>query len=303
MVTRLNSLSPSWRKRTLLFTIPIILFSAQIISYANDTVVDEPVATVNGEAISRDELYKRLLQIGGRGILEQMIGDILIAQEAKSKGIKATTDETEEKMNEYKKRFSKVDNLEEMLKKNGMTIEGLRQNMELEILTRKLILRDVHIAENQIQRYYEENKDRLGEYDKLKIRMIQVNTEEEANRLIDELRRGTDFAELAREHSIAPSSKNGGDIGYITQGSGKIDFALESAVNNLATGEYTTIPVKTRWGYYILKLEDRIHGKGTYYEDVKEDIREILTDNEVQRGMLKLRQDLRAKAKVEINLP
>ena len=281
----------------------VVLFIApQVISYAKDTAVDEPVATVNGEAITKGDLYKRLLQIGGRGILEQMIGDMLIVQEAMNKGIKVTPDEIEEKMDEYKKRFSKVDNLEDMLKKNGTTIEGLRQNMELEILTRKLILRDVHITEDQLQRYYEENKDRLGEHDKLKIRMIQVNTEEESNRLIDELRRGTDFAELAREHSIAPSGKNGGDMGYITQGSGRIDLALESAVNNLAAGEYTTIPVKTRWGYYILKLEDRISGKGTHYEDVKEDIMKILTDNEVQRGMLKLRQDLRAKAKVEINL-
>ncbi|GEM_PF-4296362 len=76
------------------------LFFIQVLLYAKD-MAGEPVAIVNGEAITKEDFYERLLQIGAKGVLEQMIGDMLIRQEAMNKGVKATPDEIEEKINLY----------------------------------------------------------------------------------------------------------------------------------------------------------------------------------------------------------
>ncbi len=85
MITRLNNISPYWRKKIPLFIIPTILFLTQIISYAKDTVVDEPVATVNGEAITRDEFYSKLLLTTLVGENEKVLA--IVGEDVKSGGL------------------------------------------------------------------------------------------------------------------------------------------------------------------------------------------------------------------------
>ncbi|MHA1222916.1 MAG: peptidylprolyl isomerase [Candidatus Heimdallarchaeaceae archaeon] len=85
---------------------------------------------------------------------------------------------------------------------------------------------------------------------KVKASHILVKKHSEASRILDELRNGADFAELARKHSICPSSKKGGNLGFFTRGQMVKEF--EKAAFSLAKGEISEV-VKTEFGYHIIK--------------------------------------------------
>lgn len=85
---------------------------------------------------------------------------------------------------------------------------------------------------------------------KVKASHILVKKQSEASRILDELRNGADFAELARKHSICPSSKKGGNLGFFTRGQMVKEF--EKAAFSLAKGEISEV-VKTEFGYHIIK--------------------------------------------------
>lgn len=83
---------------------------------------------------------------------------------------------------------------------------------------------------------------------------ILVKTEIEAIELLTQLKNGKDFAELARKHSLCPSGKNGGDLGFFTRGRMVKEF--EDTAFNLEKGQISN-PVKTKFGYHLIKVTDK----------------------------------------------
>ena len=83
---------------------------------------------------------------------------------------------------------------------------------------------------------------------------LLVSSEEEALKLREEILSGKDFAEIAAEVSICPSGANGGDLGYFTKGEMVKEF--DDAVFSMEVGE-TSMPVKTDFGYHLIKLTDK----------------------------------------------
>ena len=88
----------------------------------------------------------------------------------------------------------------------------------------------------------------------IRARHILVETEEEANSLIEDLNGGRDFAELAREESTGPSGPNGGDLGFF--GRGQMVPSFEQAAFALEDGEISA-PVQTQFGWHVIKVEER----------------------------------------------
>src|SRR5690606_8167 len=85
---------------------------------------------------------------------------------------------------------------------------------------------------------------------------ILVESEEEANALIEQLNAGADFAELAVEHSIDPSAADGGgDLGWFTSSAMVAPFA--QAVEAMEVGTYSSAPVQTQFGWHVILLEDQ----------------------------------------------
>lgn len=123
---------------------------------------------------------------------------------------------------------------------------------------------------------------------------ILVKDEKLAKDLIKRLDKKEDFLKLAREHSIDPASaRKGGDLGYFTKAGMIPEFA--EAAFKLAPGTYTKTPVKSQFGYHVIKVTDRRKLRAPKFADIKD----RLGSDVMQRSMLKFVSGLREKAKIE----
>lgn len=128
-----------------------------------------------------------------------------------------------------------------------------------------------------------------------KARHILVKTPEEADALIAKLKKGADFAELAKKNSTDPGSgKNGGDLGWFGEGAMVPEFM--AAVEHLEKGKFTETPVKTQFGYHIIKLEDTRDSAPPALNEVKPQIENELKQKKIQEYI----ENLRKNAKVDI---
>jgi len=130
------------------------------------------------------------------------------------------------------------------------------------------------VGEDEVRARYEEEIAKLDPQEEIQARHILVETAVEADELIDELDNGADFAELAQQHSTGPSGPKGGDLGYFSKGQMVPEF--EAAAFALEPGAYTEEPVKTQFGFHIIKVEDKREQQPPAFADVEEQLREAM---------------------------
>ncbi|MEA2036626.1 MAG: peptidylprolyl isomerase [Nanoarchaeota archaeon] len=241
------------------------------------------IATVNGEAITSEELnikYDQLpdqykLFVTKEDFLEQMINVKLLLQEAKEQEVVVNEDQIEEELDNLRKQVATDEEFEQLLAEGGTTLDELKQQIKEQLTINKLlddvVLSNIDISESRIESYYEENKAEFeAKAGEIRLRHILVGTEEEAKELLDDLKKGADFADIAALNSIdTASAANGGDLGFA--GKGKLVKEFEDAAFMLKVGEMSGL-VETQFGFHIIKREvDMIS-----YDDAKEGIRQVL---------------------------
>ncbi len=124
----------------------------------------------------------------------------------------------------------------------------------------------------------------------VRARHILVKTEAEAMAVIDELRKNkADFEELARTKSTGPSSARGGDLGFFAKGAMVKPFS--DAAFALKPGEITRKPVKTQFGWHVIKLEERRSGSVPNFEESREKLRGEMTQRVIAEAVGSLRKD------------
>jgi peptidyl-prolyl cis-trans isomerase C len=149
------------------------------------------------------------------------------------------------------------------------------------------------VSDADLEKQYEQFKGSMGT-NEYKVRHILVDSEAEAKSIIDQLNKGADFAKLAKEKSKDPGSKeNGGDLDWGPAGRYVKPFA--DAVQALPKGATTKEPVKTDFGYHVIRVDDVRPLKVPSFAEVKEQFRQRSQQQEMQRFVA----DLRAKAKVD----
>jgi peptidyl-prolyl cis-trans isomerase C len=151
------------------------------------------------------------------------------------------------------------------------------------------------ITDQAVQKAYDEEiKNMPKDATETKARHILVKDEKTATDIIKKLESGADFMKLARDFSIDKgSAQNGGDIGYFQKDEMVPEFA--EAAFALKTGEYTKKPVKTQFGYHIIKVDDRRKVKPKKLEEEADRIKSQLAE----KAMGDLVQSLRGPAKIE----
>lgn len=162
---------------------------------------------------------------------------------------------------------------------------GLDKDAELERRMALLKARGLHnayfqqkvlptVTDEQIKERYDLEVAKTEPQQEISARHILVKTEDEAKEIIKELDGGADFTELAKAKSTGPSGSSGGDLGFF--GKGRMVPEFETAAFALEKGQYTKEPVKTQFGFHVIKVEDKRDQPLPSFEQSKDQIRQLL---------------------------
>lgn len=146
----------------------------------------------------------------------------------------------------------------------------------------------------EVKARYDKEVAGLPKEEEVRARHILVKTEEEAKAIIKQLDEGKDFVELAKEKSEDTSKSEGGDLGYFTKGRMVPEF--EEAAFSLAKGAYTKTPVKSQFGFHVIKVEDKREAQPPAFEQVEPQVRQIV----MQEKYSAIIDSAKAEQKVEI---
>lgn len=258
---------------SLSFSISVQSQSASKAAPGNDPVV----AKVNGGEIRRSEVtaaieglpqqYQQIPQpVLFNGILKQLIDRKLMSQAAATAKLKDDA--------EVKRRIAQAE-------------ERVLQDI---YLTRQI---DKGLTDDKIKSRYEKAIKEQPPAEEVHARHILVDNEDVANQIIADLKKGAKFEDLAKLKSAGPSANNGGDLGFFK----KEDMVPEFAETAFAMkpGEVTQKPVKTQFGWHVIKVEERRQAKPPELDQIRDEIRRELA----QEIVTKLIEDLRSKAKID----
>ena len=241
---------------------------------------------------------KTVLEIVKDQVLDKLIIEELIEEEVSKKGITVEDAKLEETYNSFKERLEQDEELKKFYEENNLDEEFVKEQIRMELLVQeyeKAVFEELGL--NDQEKLNELTKDYVVQ---VSAKHILVDDEELAKELITKIEAGEDFTELAKEHSKDPSVKdNSGDLGYFPREVMVPEF--EKAAFSMNVGEVSE-PVKTDYGYHIIKVE----GKKTI-EDLKEEISEEELAFEKQKveavvkqeKFIKKIEELKSKAKIE----
>jgi peptidyl-prolyl cis-trans isomerase C len=150
------------------------------------------------------------------------------------------------------------------------------------------------VTDADVKARYDKEVAALPKQEEVHARHILVKTEDEAKDIIKQLDAGKDFAELAKEKSTDPNKDDGGDLGYFSHGRMVKEF--EDAAFALDKGTYSKTPVKTDFGYHVIKVEDKRDAPPPPFDQVKDQVRQLV----MRDKYLALLNDAKAKSKIDI---
>ncbi|MFL6635682.1 MAG: peptidylprolyl isomerase [Massilia sp.] len=235
------------------------------------------VATVNGKPIPAAKVDQVVKQVVAQGkatdspqlreaIKKDLIGREVLIQEADKQGVGTRPDVK-----------NAIDNARQSIIINAMLADYIKKNP---------------VKDADIKAEYDKYKAQMGDKE-YHARHILVGTEDEAKQIIAKLKGGAKFEDLAKQSKDPGSAANGGDLDWASPASFVPEFS--KAMTSLQKGAITETPVKTQYGFHVIKLEDVRAAKIPALEEVKQQVAESLQ----QRKLAAFREELMKKAKVQ----
>jgi peptidyl-prolyl cis-trans isomerase C len=292
-----------------------------------------PAATVNGVEIPRSKVTAQtdhLVNARGMGsggitqpgtyrqiqeeVVEQLVVQELLWQEAKRRDIQVTDEEVDAAMEQARSGFDDDLAFRFRLEEGGFTEESFRQNIReqksVQMMLGKLAEDEVVVDDAAVESFYAERINEMVMPGRIRARhiLIKFDPENEAERRAaderiaaarDALESGESFALVATEYSEGPSSGKGGDLGYFEKG--QMVKAFEEAAFALDVGEVSDV-VETEFGYHIIKLEDRVDSRTVPLAEAEPRIRDYLEQQGFRDYVTDLIETLRSEGDVQINL-
>ena len=290
------------------------------------------VAIVNGVVITQDILdremvrYQQGIQSTEKALddsqlssikkqaLENIIGAELLYQESQKKGIKVDETEVDKQFEEIKKQYSSESEFQDLLKKmnlNETTVKSymITRGLAIKELIDKEIIQKVVVSDEETKAYYDNNAAIFKQPELVKASHILIKVDPKGDEsqkkaslakieeIQEKVRKGEDFAALAREYSQGPSNVKGGDLGYFSRDQMVKPFS--DAAFLLKIGDVSGI-VETEYGYHLIKVTDRKDETPLDLEVVKDRLQQVLRQDKARKNMEQYVAELREKAKVEI---
>jgi peptidyl-prolyl cis-trans isomerase C len=289
----------------------------------------EVLAKVNGEVIGRAEfeLAVRTLEARAqsavpveqrdqvyRQVLDRIVGYKLLLQESKARKIAPSDADVESRLQQMKTQFPNEDAFKKALSDRGITVEKLRQETGETIAVNQLLEKEIEpqvkVEDKDISDFYAKNKQEFKQAEGVRASHILIRLPEkadaaarakakaQADQALKQLAGGAKFDELAKKVSQDPgSAANGGDLGFFSKG--QMVPAFENAAFALKPGQTSGV-VETPFGYHIIRVAETRAARELPLDEVKDQIKNYLTDQMRSAKSEAFVQGLRAKAKVEI---
>lgn len=272
-------------------------------------------AMVNGEAITKSE-YEQVLSINKKSaemyygseiwdtdrgdgttfgsyfedqILEELILNKLMLAEAVREGFTMTDDEIKSEFDEVKNSYSSEDEYKKAVEEVGFTEDFILKDIKETGIINKY--RENIISKEPTEDELKELYDKIHLGEELKASHILVDTEEEAKTVLERLKAGETFEDVAKEVSTCPSAPDGGDLGFFSYTSMVKEFSDAAFAMNV--GDLSDI-VKSDFGYHVIKVTDK-KGEPTPYEEAGETLKDMYKSNLYNDKIAELKAD----AKIE----
>lgn len=238
----------------------------------------EIIVTYDGGEISKQTVYDSMFQLVGAQEIDYLIFDKIVELEADKEKIDITADEMAAELEVIKKQAPTPEEFEMMLMQNGLTEEDLLEQIEKQLMLRKLFAEDLDMTEEELKAQFEEQKELYKEEEQVRASHILVDSEKEAKELLSRIKDGEDFAEVATAHSNDPSKEMGGDLGFFSKGMMMLPF--EEAAFALEIGELSDV-VESEFGFHIILVTDKVEEKILPYETVKDEVYNDVIDTKI----------------------
>ena len=320
-------------KKVLTITALSLFFSLSHV-LAETQLLDQVVAVVNEEAITQSELdmllrpiyehYKgeyqgqhlfRKLTEARQKLLNQLIEDRLVYQEAKKEKIEVDEIDIDHQVDQFKKQFPTQKEWEEALHKQGMTLGFVRDRFRRQTMVRNLHDREIRskvvVSPLEIEHYYREHPEEFSKQDRLKVRSITLKKnddvraqglkDEEAWKNIQDFRKkiveGADFGELAKQFSQdSHASKNGlGD--WVEKGD--MIPEIDDVIFKLKVGQVSEV-IETSMGYHLFLLIERKEGHKRTFEEARDEIHNKLFQQKMEERFNQWMEELKQTAYISI---
>ncbi|HJV25455.1 MAG TPA: peptidylprolyl isomerase [Aromatoleum sp.] len=246
-----------------------------------------------------------------RDVAEGMIDRMLLLEEIKRRGVKPNAQVIDDKIAAYEKRYAANPRWQQEREK---ILPPLRERLEDDDALAALEAKTRNIpppSEEKVVGYYKKHPEKFTEPEKLRLSMILVTVDpsspssawqaaeaEVGSLRIQILEGGADFADLARKRSNHESASMGGDLGYLHRG--MLPEGIQDKIDSMKPGDMSP-PTRILQGIALFRYESRQEPKHHEFATVKARASDLLTRDLAEEAWRKLREQLRKKAKIEIN--
>lgn len=242
------------------------------------------VAEINGHKITLADLEERLeqappavrLQIlkNKQQFLDGLVQSELLYQEAQRRKLEAAPEV-------------------------GRRIGLARRRILVEEFVRREIQRPIQLSEQDLRAFFAANRDRFRRKEQVTLGHIVLKTEKEAWDAVAEVRRGVPFAQVARARSIFEATKDSGGV-MGTAARGELEKKIEDVAFKLPIGQVSE-PIQTPIGWQVIRVSERISGAEAKFEDVREDVRQILLEVRHRASYQRTIEELKKKGSVTVH--
>jgi len=329
--------------------IPLLLLISGALAAVADTVIEEIVARINSDIITRSELERGREQFLNelkdrygaqanqkiadreKDVLRDLIDQQLLVQKGKELGMTGDT-EVIKRLDEMRKQMNleSMEDLEKAAQEQGVSFEDFKQNLRNQIVTQQVISKEVgsklQITEEEKSKFYEEHKAELERPEQVRLSEILVSTapkpqqpaaenkttenppasateediataEQKARELLESIRKGASFEDVAKKSSDGPTAAQGGDLGYFQRG--KLAKELEDKTFAMKVGELSEV-IRTKQGFIILKVSEHQQAGVPSLKEIEPRVMEAIYLKKLEPALRAYLTKLREEAYIDI---
>lgn len=263
----------------------IFIMAALLVTACTQPKSDEIVATFGAEKITVGDLKENIqmetfqysedlkknskaFQILKKRTLEEMIDRQLLLSYATQKGTDVSEAELNQEVLKYKSQYTEV-SFQNMLREAGITQEQWMNRKRENLIIKKFLdhfaAGERPVTEEQIRAYYQQHPEQFQQPEAVQVRQIVTESKEKAEAILRRLRSGENFAKLARDLSLSPDRKQGGDLGFIVKGSIPREFEV---CFQMSPGDISPI-IPSAYGFHLFKVLEKRPPKTLSLEEVE----------------------------------